>query len=92
MIVELGAEVDERKNVTAEIPENYRGISFGGWLDIFLEYALCLTRYGRHREAYEICEAAKDAIVFYHSKEDMFLIHVCWCGMLFHEFYWDSAC
>ena len=32
------------------------------------------------REAYEMCEAAKDAVVFYHSREDMFLIHVAWCG------------
>jgi len=67
--------------MAVEIPENYRGISFSAWLDIFLEYALCLVRYDRHQEAYEICEAAKDAIVFYHSREDMFLIHVCWCGM-----------
>jgi hypothetical protein len=32
------------------------------------------------RESYEICEAAMDAIVFYHSREDMFLIHVAWCS------------
>jgi general transcription factor 3C polypeptide 3 (transcription factor C subunit 4) len=67
--------------VAVEIPENYRGIPFSVWLDIFLDYALCLVRYGKHQEAYEICEAAKDAVVFYHSREDMFLIHVCWCGM-----------
>lgn len=76
----LGAEVDSRNDVTANVPENYRGISFATWLDIFLDYALCLVRYGRHQEAYEICEAAKDAIVFYHCREDMFLIHVCWCA------------
>jgi general transcription factor 3C polypeptide 3 (transcription factor C subunit 4) len=79
----LGAEVDDRNKLAIEIPENYRGISFASWLDIFLEYAFCLVRSGRHREAYEICEAAKDAIVFYHSREDMFLIHICWCGMLY---------
>ncbi len=67
-----------------EIPENYRGISFASWLDIFLEYALCLVKAGRHLESYEICEAAKDAIVFYHSREDMFLIHICWCSRSFH--------
>lgn len=67
--------------MAVEIPENYRGIPFSAWLDIFLDYALCLVRYGKHQEAYEICEAAKDAVVFYHSREDMFLIHVCWCGM-----------
>lgn len=62
------------------MPENYRGLSFSIWLDIFLEYALCLVRRGKQLQAYEICEAAKDAIVFYHNKEDMFLIHLTWCG------------
>ncbi len=65
-----------------DIPDDYRGIPFSTWLDIFLEYALCLAKNGNAREAYNLCEAAKDAIVFYHSREDMFLIHVCWCGML----------
>jgi general transcription factor 3C polypeptide 3 (transcription factor C subunit 4) len=65
----------------AEIPDDYRGIPFSTWLDIFLEYALSLARNGEKAEAYNLCEAAKDAIVFYHSREDMFLIHVCWCGM-----------
>lgn len=80
--LELGADVQEKSNAGINIPENYRGISFAAWLDIFLGYALCLVRFGREREAYEICEAAKDAIVFYHSREDMFLIHVCWSGKI----------
>jgi general transcription factor 3C polypeptide 3 (transcription factor C subunit 4) len=63
-----------------EIPADYRGISFSTWLDIFLDYAMCLARIGKAKESYEICEAAKDAIVFYHSREDMFLIHVAWCS------------
>jgi len=74
----LGAEVE--KSAKPEVPENYRGISFSAWLDIFLDYALCLIREGKQQEAYDICEAAKDATVFYHSKEFMFLIHICWCG------------
>ncbi|RFU27016.1 hypothetical protein B7463_g9320, partial [Scytalidium lignicola] len=76
----LGAHAqDSSKLSQAEIPADYRGISFSVWLDIFLEFAICLARVGRGRDSYEICEAAKDAIVFYHSREDMFLIHVCWC-------------
>lgn len=35
------------------------------------------------QESYEMCEAAKDAIVFYHSREDMFLIHVAWSSKLY---------
>lgn len=65
--------------LAADIPADYRGIPFAAWLDIFLEYSICLSQLGRSLESYEICEAAKDAIVFYHSREDMFLIHICWC-------------
>ncbi|KIN06080.1 hypothetical protein OIDMADRAFT_24417 [Oidiodendron maius Zn] len=76
----LGAEAAEKSQTAqSDIPADYRGISFSAWLDIFLEFAMCLAREGRMREAYEMCEATKDAIVFYHSKEDMFLIHVAWC-------------
>lgn len=75
----LGAESQEAGPSEVEIPKDYRGISFSTWLDIFLEYALCLARNGNAHESYELCEAAKDAIVFYHSREDMFLINVAWC-------------
>ncbi|RDW71323.1 hypothetical protein BP6252_07886 [Coleophoma cylindrospora] len=76
----LGAEHPDSSKVPATgIPTDYRGMPFSTWLDIFLEYAVCLARSGSFRESYEICEAAKDAIVFYQSREDMFLIHVCWC-------------
>lgn len=82
--LELGANIEGKSNAAVDIPENYRGISFASWLDIFLEYALCLVKAGRHLESYEICEAAKDAIVFYHSRDDMFLIHICWCSRSYH--------
>ena len=76
----LEGDGEAKDKAPQEVPENYRGLSFSIWLDIFLEYALCLVRFGKQQEAYEICEAAKDAIVFYHNKEDMFLIHLTWCG------------
>jgi general transcription factor 3C polypeptide 3 (transcription factor C subunit 4) len=77
--VDLGADADSKTTSRAAgIPADYRGIPFGTWLDIFLEYAICLAKEGKAKEAYEICEAAKDAIVFYHSRDDMFLIHICW--------------
>ena len=79
---DLGAEAAEKtQTAQSDIPADYRGISFSAWLDIFLEFAMGLAREGRMREAYEMCEATKDAIVFYHSREDMFLIHVAWCSM-----------
>lgn len=80
---DLGTERAEKAHeARQEIPEDYRGITFSAWLDIFLEFAMCLAREGKVRESYEICEAAKDAIVYYHSREDMFLIHVAWCSKL----------
>jgi general transcription factor 3C polypeptide 3 (transcription factor C subunit 4) len=82
-LTDLGTETAERAQIAKpDIPADYRGISFSAWLDIFLEFAMCLARVGKMREAYEMCEAAKDAIVFYHSREDMFLIHVAWCSEL----------
>jgi general transcription factor 3C polypeptide 3 (transcription factor C subunit 4) len=78
-ITDLGAEVADKTRVpNIEVPENYRGISFSSWLDIFLDFALCLARQGRMAESYEICEAAKDCALFYHSREELFLIYVCW--------------
>ncbi|CAD6499504.1 BgTH12-03616 [Blumeria graminis f. sp. triticale] len=75
----LGADSQDAPPTNVDIPQDYRGISFNTWLDIFLEYALCLARNGSAHESYELCEAAKDAIVFYHSREDMFLINMGWC-------------
>lgn len=83
-MTDLGAETAEKaQTVKPDIPADYRGISFSAWLDIFLDFAMCLAQAGKREEAYEICDAAKDAIVFYHSREDMFLIHVAWCGKLY---------
>ncbi|KAM0318904.1 hypothetical protein ACHAO8_001382 [Botrytis cinerea] len=84
----LGADAEDRTSASsASIPADYRGISFSSWLDIFLEYAICLAKDGHDRESYEICESARDAIVFYHKREDMFLIHVCWgtCALLCND-------
>jgi general transcription factor 3C polypeptide 3 (transcription factor C subunit 4) len=79
----LDPENNTRKKIpglSEEVPKEYRGIPFSMWLDIFLEHALCLARNGRMRESYDLCEAAKDCSVFYHSREDIFLIHVTWCS------------
>ncbi|KAF4625560.1 hypothetical protein G7Y89_g12606 [Cudoniella acicularis] len=66
------------------IPTGYRGIPFQTWLDIFLEYAICLAKNDRSQQAYDICEAAKDAIVFNHSKEHMFMIHM-FCALISND-------
>ena len=58
----------EQTNTPAiEIPEDYHGIPFRAWLDIFLEYALCLARNGDAREAYR---AAHEVL----SREDHYIL------------------
>ena len=83
LLISLGlrASPTEKSSMSdSNIPADYRHISFSAWLDIFVEYALCLARSGRIQESYGICEAAKDAVVFCQSREDLFLIHVTWCS------------
>ncbi|KAI0165809.1 hypothetical protein GGR57DRAFT_448833 [Xylariaceae sp. FL1272] len=59
---------------------SYRGVPFGEWLELFLEYAISLAHLDRFQEAYKICESARDAEVFAKSKEDMFLVHTTWAA------------
>lgn len=60
--------------------DGYRGIPFGEWLELFLDYAISLALANRAEEAYQVCEAARDSIVFVNSKDYMFMIHVAWAG------------
>ncbi|KAK0722839.1 hypothetical protein B0T26DRAFT_704212 [Lasiosphaeria miniovina] len=62
-----------------KIPQEHRGIAFDKWLDIFLDYAFSLVRAGQHREAYVVCHAARDSVVWM-STENTFLIHVAWAS------------
>jgi general transcription factor 3C polypeptide 3 (transcription factor C subunit 4) len=62
-----------------KFPSEHRGIPFDTWLDIFLNYAFALVRSGQHREAYVVCHAARDSVVWT-SPETTFLIHVAWAS------------
>lgn len=57
----------------------HQGITFDDWLDLFLEYAIGLAIANRREEAYQVCAAAKDSIVFQSTKHD-FIIHIAWSG------------
>ncbi|CAI0643865.1 unnamed protein product [Colletotrichum noveboracense] len=70
---------DRRINVAYE-DDGYRGIPFREWLELFLDYAVSLALANRAEEAYQVCEAARDSIVFVNSKDYMFLIHVAWAA------------
>ncbi|KAH8700588.1 hypothetical protein BGW36DRAFT_132126 [Talaromyces proteolyticus] len=83
-VQELAGRLQESLgNVSAEqvqdtIPNDYFGISFDEWLDIFLEYAFMISGQGDGDEVYNTLAAAADASVWYHSKEKTRQIHVCW--------------
>lgn len=64
------------------MPDEFRGIPFHVWLDIFLEYAMALAQSGDNQSAYEVLASASSANVFYHFPDSMFLIHVCWFSKL----------
>ncbi|KAK3357327.1 hypothetical protein B0T25DRAFT_589631 [Lasiosphaeria hispida] len=72
-----GQEMPPR--LPAKIPQEHRGIPFDQWLDVFLEYAFSLVRAGKHREAYVVCHAARDSIIW-SAIEHTFLIHVAWAS------------
>ena len=65
--------------VPVRFPPEHRGVSFDVWLDVFLNYAFALVRSGHHRDAYVVCHAARDSIVWT-STESTFLIHVAWAS------------
>src|SRR5690606_8954150 len=65
--------------VPVKFPSEHRGVDFDTWLDLFLNYAFALVRSGQHREAYVVCHAARDSIVWT-SAESTFLIHVAWAS------------
>ncbi|KAJ2895518.1 hypothetical protein MKZ38_006393 [Zalerion maritima] len=58
--------------------DDYLGIPFRDWLNLFLEYALNLARSGLSHDAYQVCESARDSIIFLQSQEDLLLIHTVW--------------
>ncbi|KAJ5086044.1 hypothetical protein N7532_010815 [Penicillium argentinense] len=66
------------ESLSDAIPSDYHGIPFDEWLDIFLEYALLSTEQGEAEEAYEALDGAANASVWFHSKINSRLIHVCW--------------
>ncbi|KAL2271568.1 hypothetical protein VTJ83DRAFT_939 [Remersonia thermophila] len=74
-----GGPIPTVVRVPVKYPPDHRGIDFDTWLDLFLNYAFALVRAGQHREAYVICHAARDSIVWT-APEPTFLIHVAWAS------------
>ncbi|CAI7596118.1 unnamed protein product [Penicillium bialowiezense] len=69
---------DSEEPLPGAIPNDYHGIPFDEWLDIFLEYSLVVAEQGEPAEAYETLDSAALASIWLHSKPKLRLIHVCW--------------
>ncbi|KAL2753820.1 hypothetical protein ACRALDRAFT_1064970 [Sodiomyces alcalophilus JCM 7366] len=76
----VASGTEERRDDIPPSNDGHRGIPFGDWLELFLDYAISLALFGRAEEAHQVCEAARDSIVFTNSKDYMFLIHVAWAA------------
>lgn len=62
-------------NSTSSLDE-FRGIAFGKWFELFLQYALLLVLSGDHLEGYAVLESAATANVFYQHHERHYSLHV----------------
>jgi hypothetical protein len=62
----------------------FRGLDFDTWLYIFMQYAICLAKHDNYQDAYDVCNAAKEANVFYHNKRRTFIIYITWLGKILY--------
>ncbi|KAI9668670.1 MAG: transcription factor TFIIIC subunit tfc4 [Trizodia sp. TS-e1964] len=74
----LGHSAQETEFRQPQVHTEYRSTPFSLWLDIFLEYAMCLIKQGQKEEAFQVCISARDSTAFYNSPASAFRIHVCW--------------
>lgn len=64
------------------MPTEHLCIPWATWLDILVQYALCLSKEQKYLDAYDVCISAKEAVIYCHDQEAMFTIYLCWCSML----------
>ena len=77
----LWPEVEDPIDIK-HIPNEYCGIAFDRWLDIFLEFAFILSSMGgaMKKACYETLTHATDCSIWYHSKEALIQIYVCYAS------------
>lgn len=70
--------------ITTEHLTKFRGLDFDTWLYIFMQYAIYLAKYDNFQDAYDVCNAAKEANVFFQDKRRTFTIWITWlsCAIL----------
>ncbi|CAM0139620.1 unnamed protein product [Umbelopsis sp. WA50703] len=68
LLQEEQKELEERyRRIAGE--SSFRGISFGEWLQSFINYCFLLTNSGQASKAYELLNQLGDANVFYHDPQ-----------------------
>lgn len=90
---DLTADVDEADiplpTTESNVPTEYRGIPFDGWLDVFLEYALVSAKMGPDykTQSYTTLNAAIDCVVWFHQSDSMVQIYVCYftCALALND-------
>jgi len=60
---------DLRTDAPGDVPNDFRDVSFQGWLDIICRYALLLARAGRKADCSRMISFALEGNVFYHNKQ-----------------------
>ncbi|KAL1897176.1 transcription factor TFIIIC subunit tfc4 [Ceratocystis pirilliformis] len=64
--------------ITTTTDDNYLGIPFEDWLDLFLDYAVCLCHDGQYNESAIVCDGARDSTVFRTSCDFTTRIYLTW--------------
>ncbi|KAL9085982.1 MAG: hypothetical protein Q9165_007344 [Trypethelium subeluteriae] len=74
-------------NITEILPDDYCGISWDAWLELFCQYALQLAKLQDVEACYSALTATIDSTVFQKNDEYMRIVHVCWlaCGLILED-------
>lgn len=59
------SKVEEKLVLTSK--EEFRGLTYDQWFELFMEYALAVARYENPNDANSIIDSAKNVNVFYHN-------------------------
>lgn len=61
------SKIEEKLVLTSK--EEFRGLRYEQWFELFMQYALAVARYENPNDANSIIDSAKNINVFYHNKE-----------------------
>ena len=69
------------------VPDDFHGLLFEEWLDIFCELSIRLAHQGQLEQCYDNLQAASYANVFYHDAKACHQIHACWlaCALILND-------